>query len=234
MAARPGLEPFKRQAAACALEHVRSGMRLGLGTGSTARYFIEGLAERLARGELTDIVGVATSEASEALARRLRLPTGDLDERPLDLAVDGVDELDPRLDAIKGLGGALAREKLVERRAERLIFIADESKRVARLGETATLPVEVLPFGWRATRAELEQLGLEPRLRHQENVPFLTDNHNYILDCRLPQDFAPQALATAIALLPGVLEHGFFLGMAERAYLAGTAGVSELRREELP
>lgn len=223
-------DALKRAAAERALAQVQDGMRLGLGSGSTSQRFITLLGERLRQGALTRVVGVATSRASEAQARRLGIPTAPLDETPLDLAVDGMDELDPTLDAIKGLGGALAREKMVAACAARLILIADESKRVAHLGEKAPIPVEVTPFGWRATTVKLERLGLRPVLRERGGKPVVTDNHNHILDCWASPPFDAAALGCAIKQLPGVLEHGLFVGMAALAYVATPAGVKELRR----
>jgi ribose 5-phosphate isomerase A len=223
-------DDLKRAAALAALGHVQSGMRLGLGTGSTSAQFIRALGERLAAGDLSGVVGTATSEASTALAAQVGIPLGDLDARPLDLAVDGADELDPDLNAVKGRGGALTREKLVAASAKRFILIADVGKRVERLGEKAPIPVEVVPFGWQATAARLSALGLTPALREGPGGPFVTDNHNYILDCRSEGPFDPAQLARAIKGTLGVLEHGLFLGMADVAYLAGPEGVLELAR----
>ncbi len=205
-------------------------MRLGLGTGSTSRYFLEGLGERLRSGGLSGIVGVPTSEASADLAGRLGIPVDDLDERGLDLAVDGADEIDAELNAVKGLGGALTREKMVASTARRFILIAEASKRVQHLGERSPIPVEVVPFGWKATRGKLERLELRPVLREAAGEPFITDNGNFILDCWTTTPFDTAELACNLSNTPGVLEHGLFLGMADIAYLASAAGVLELSR----
>ncbi|MEJ2293106.1 MAG: ribose-5-phosphate isomerase RpiA [Deinococcales bacterium] len=222
------LERFKRDAAERALALVESGMLLGLGSGSTARHFIAGLGERLASGALTGVRGVPCSRESEEQAAALGIPLVDLPAGGLDLAVDGMDEVTPGLDAIKGLGGALAREKIVASSARRFVLIGDDRKRVSRLGERAPLPVEVLPFGLRRTRALLEGLGAQPALRGGEAEPYTTDNGNLIYDLTFPHGFAPGELAAALAALPGVVEHGLFLGMAERAFIAGEDGVHEL------
>ena len=223
-------EALKRAAAARALEFVASGMRLGLGSGSTSRHFLELLGERLRSGELAGVVGVPTSEETARLARGLGIPLEDLDERPLELAVDGADEIDPELNAVKGLGGALTREKLVAASARRFVLIADEGKRVSRLGERSPIPVEVVAFGWRATGARLAALGLSPVLRGGAGAPFVSDNGGYLFDCRAPEPFDPAELARALKGTLGVLEHGLFLGLAVRAYLAAPVGVAVLER----
>lgn len=220
------IDALKRAAAQCAVEHVRSGMKVGLGTGSTAKHAIDLIAEALAAGDLHDIQAVATSSASEAQARSLGIPIIPLQGR-LDIAIDGMDELTPALDAIKGLGGALTREKIVECRTDLLILIADDSKKVAQLGEKAPLPVEVIPLAAEVVAQELERLGADVQMRlDASSTPFVTDNHNYILDCRW-QTWQPHALAPIITALPGVVEHGLFLGMAQVAYLATATGVVE-------
>ena len=152
------IDARKRAAAQSAVAHVRSGMTIGLGTGSTAKHAIDIIGEQVARGDLRDINAVATSRASEARARALGIPIVPFQGR-LDVAIDGIDELTPRLDAIKGLGGALTREKIVESRTDLLIFIADDSKKVAYLGEKAPLPVEVIPLAIEVVARELERLG---------------------------------------------------------------------------
>ncbi len=225
------IERWKREAAERALDLVASGMLLGLGSGSTARHFIAGLGQRLAAGALKGIRGVPSSRESEEQAAALGIPLVDLPPEGLDLAVDGMDEVTPALDAIKGLGGALTREKIVASSARRFVLIGDERKRVSRLGERAPVPVEVVTFGVRRTRALLEGLGADPALRGGEADPFTTDNGNLIYDLSFPDGFDPSELAAALESLPGVVEHGLFLGMAERAVLAGEDGVRELVAE---
>jgi ribose 5-phosphate isomerase A len=220
----------KRAAAAAALAEVRPGMLLGLGSGSTAEAFLEGLGERLRAGELAGVRGVPTSRATERTARRLGIPLVDLPADGVDLAVDGMDEVTAALDAVKGLGGALLREKVVAEAARRFVLIGGDDKRVARLGARAPLPVEVLGFGVARTAGRLQALGLAPRLRGGATEPFLTDNGHPILDCVLPEDVDTRGLQARLAAVPGVLGDGLFLGMADAAYLAGDGGVERLGR----
>lgn len=205
-------------------------MRLGLGSGSTSRHAILELGRRIAVGELRGIVGVATSKASAQLARELGVAVEPLDTRPLDLAIDGADEIAPNLDLIKGLGGALTREKLTELRARRFVVIADHTKLVARLGEKAPVPVEVVRFGLETTLERLAQLGAGGELRMAGSEPYITDNGNFIFDARFAAIPDPNALDRHLKLTPGVVETGLFLGMAERAYVAAPDGVRELAR----
>jgi ribose 5-phosphate isomerase A len=219
------VETLKRAAAERAVALVSSGMRLGLGTGSTAAHFVAVLGDRV-RGGL-DIVGVPTSEATRRQAEREGIPLTTLDETAeLDLTVDGADELDDALRLIKGGGGALLREKIVAAASRRMIVIADGSKRVERLGRFP-LPIEVVPFGLAATRraisAAVERTGCrgDLRLRSAANGgPFVTDGGHFILDAHLGRIDAPDALGAALATIPGVVEHGLFLGLATGAVLA--------------
>jgi ribose 5-phosphate isomerase A len=221
------LELFKRQAAEHALAYVQSGMTLGLGTGSTATHMLHVLAAALRDGRLRDIVGVPTSDAIGALAQQLGVPTATLDQRPqLDLALDGADEIDPALNLIKGLGGALLREKIVESSADRLIILADETKLVAQLGTRAPLPVEVVAFGLPLAMRRLAALGSMPMLRRSAGGSvFRTDEGHVILDCRFPSIADAAALDSAINAIPGVVEHGLFVGMAALALVGGPDGV---------
>lgn len=223
-------EEQKAQAAVKAVAHVRSGMTVGLGSGSTARHAILELGRRLAAGELRDVRGVPTSEASAALALAQAIPLVALGTAGVAVAIDGVDELTESCDAIKGLGGALTREKIVAARAGLFILIGDGSKLVNALGERAPLPVEVVRFGWRAAQADLSKLGCEVVLRLQDGAPFVTDNGHFILDCHFGDAMPAPLLAAEIPRVPGVIEHGLFLGMAHLAYLATATGVRELRR----
>lgn len=226
-------EDLKRAAAARALEAVTDGMRLGLGTGSTAKHFVALLGERV-RGGLK-VVGVPTSEATRAQAEAEGVPLTTLDETPeLDLTVDGADELDSDLRLIKGGGGALLREKIVAAASRRMIVIADGSKRVERLGRFP-LPIEVIPFGLGATRRMIEdtlaQVGSSGnlRLRSASNGgPFVTDGGHYILDADLGRIEDPECLASALVAIPGVVEHGLFIGLASGAVLATEGGLVEL------
>jgi ribose 5-phosphate isomerase A len=224
------LESLKRDAAEAAIEaEVRSGMVLGLGTGSTARWLLEGLAARLGDGRLAEIVGIPTSEATAARCRELGIPLTTLDQRPaIDLAVDGADEIAPGLALIKGMGGAHLREKVVACAAARFVVVADETKLVARLGERAPLPVEVIAFARPVCERLLGEQGWARELRMRDGGPWITDEGNLILDCRREDWSDPPALQRAIADMPGVVEHGMFLGMAAAAYVAAEGGVRVL------
>jgi ribose 5-phosphate isomerase A len=219
------LTAAKHRAAARALEFVRPGMRLGLGTGSTAAEFVRLLGPRVAGG--LNVLCVATSKATAGLARSLAVPTTNLDELPeLDLVVDGADEFDPQLRLIKGGGGALLREKIVAAASARMVVIADATKEVGRLGRFP-LPIEVDPFGLESTRRHVLNLAramsLPPRLalrRSAEGHAFVTDGGHYILDCAFGSIPDPEALARSLATIPGVIEHGLFIGLATTIIVA--------------
>lgn len=230
------IETLKERAAHAALEHIKSGMRVGLGSGSTAKYAIQGLGHRLETGELMNVTGVPTSQESARLAERFSIPLTELDAEGVEVAIDGMDEVTPSLDAIKGLGGALTREKIVAVRARTFILVGDERKRVARLGERSPVPVEVVPFGWRAALADLTGLGCEvvPRRDGEEgSLLFVSDNGNYLLDCHVTRGFDPHAFARELCRIPGVVEHGLFFGVAALAYVATEEGVLELTPERV-
>ena len=229
------IEARKRQAAARALDWVRPGMKLGLGTGSTARHFVELLAERV-RGGL-DIVGVPTSETTRADAERLGVPLTTLDETPaLDLTVDGADEIAPDLSLIKGGGGALLREKIVAAASARMVVIADTTKWVPVLGQFR-LPVEVMPFGLAATKRKVEAAAAaggcpgEAQLRRaKDGHVFVTDGGHWILDAAPGRIADPKALAGRLSAIPGVVEHGLFIGLVQAAILAGPDGIRTIER----
>lgn len=226
-------ELHKRAAAERAATAIEGGTVIGLGTGSTVKHLIDVLAERLAAGELRDVRAVPTSEDTALKCRARGIPLTSLDEAPrLALCIDGCDEFDPRLDLIKGLGGALLREKLVALAARRFVVIADASKRVRRLGTKAPLPVEVVPFGWSTHDAFFRKLGAEPELRRNpDGEPFRTDGGNYIVHCRFPKGLADAAaVARALAQRPGIVEDGLFLRMASEVVVAGAGGVKVLKR----
>ena len=226
-------DALKSAAAARAVELVRSGSVIGLGTGSTVRPLLEHLAARLADGRLRQVAGVPTSEDTAARCRALGIPLTTLDEHPaLELAIDGADEIGPGLDAIKGLGGALLREKLVAQAAKRFVLIADASKRVRRLGTKAPLPVEVVPFGAGTHHDFFRGLGAEPVLRRAAGgEPYRTDGGNLVVDLRFTRGIKDaRALARALDRRPGVVEHGLFLGYAAQAFVAGDKGVTALTR----
>jgi ribose 5-phosphate isomerase A len=224
---------LKHQSAAQALTYVRSGMTLGLGSGSTTAIFVDLLGERLARGELRDIRGVPTSEKTAAQARALGIPLTTLTEHPrLDLAVDGADEVDPALDLIKGLGRAALREKIVEIHAERFIVIVDESKLVPRLGTRGPLPVEIVTFEAGAHIRWLNTLGCRAEQWFEaDGSPVVTDNGNYLVRCWFEGGIPnPQELARTLEARPGIVGHGLFLGMADEVIVAGEKGMRVLKR----
>jgi ribose 5-phosphate isomerase A len=224
----------KRAAAERAVTFVESGMRLGLGTGSTAKHVLDVLSERLRAGDLRDIAGVPTSRATADYARTVGIPLLDLDAvQRLDLAIDGADEVDPRLDLIKGLGGALLWEKIVESAADRFIVVVDESKLVDRLGRKAPVPVEVVPFGWRTLLPHFEAAGARPKLRMAGDEPLTTDGGHHIVDCHFAGgvDDAPR-IAALLRSRAGVVETGMFIGMATLVVVAG-AEVRVIERETI-
>jgi ribose 5-phosphate isomerase A len=229
------VEAQKRAAAARAVEFVRPGMRLGLGTGSTAKHFVELLAERVAQG--LGVVAVPTSEATRALAQRLGITLTTLDETPaLDLTVDGADEIAPDLTLIKGGGGALLREKIVAAASATMVVIADQSKWVQRLGRFA-LPIEIAPFGATTTARAVEAAaaaagcpGPAVLRKTPDGHAFVTDGGHWLLDAQLRHIADPPALAARLAGVPGVMEHGLFIGLAQTAIVAGPDGVRLVER----
>jgi ribose 5-phosphate isomerase A len=226
---------LKRQAAARALEEVRDGMRLGLGTGSTAKHFVELLGERVRAG--LDVIGVPTSETTREDAARCGIPLTTLDDIDrLDLTVDGADEIDPALNLIKGGGGALLREKIVAGASDRMIVIADETKWVEALGRFP-LPVEVVPFGLAATRramaiafAESGVSGQMVLRKGEDGHVFVTDGGHWIVDAHLGRIADAPCLAGLLSAIPGVVEHGLFIGLASIAVLAGGDGIRVVER----
>jgi ribose 5-phosphate isomerase A len=229
------MDALKRQAAARALEEVREGMKLGLGTGSTAKHFVELLGERV-RGGL-NVVGVPTSEATRADAQRCGIALTTLDEVDrLDLTVDGADEVDPHLNLIKGGGGALLREKIVAAASDRMIVIADDSKWVDPLGRFP-LPVEVIPFGLAATKRAMAQAfatsgasGQMTLRQGKDGHVFVTDGAHWIVDAHLGRIADAPRLAASLSAIPGVVEHGLFIGLASMAILAGSQGIRVVER----
>ncbi len=224
------MENAKILAARKALSLVRTGMRLGLGTGTTASEFVKLLGEALATGQLKDVRCTSTSEQTEALAKMLNIPIYKLAEvAPLDLAVDGADEIDERLRLIKGRGGALLREKIVEQQARRFVVIADESKIVKRLG-AGPLPVEVTAFALEVLQARFAELAFQPVLRMRDGVPRVTDEGNRILDLRVPQDLDIADFVAEVRAFAGVVDTGFFPTEATEAIIAGADGIRLMAR----
>ena len=223
-------DELKRAAANAALDFVKPGMRLGLGSGSTANFFIDALAARHG----TTVVCVPTSEATRRRAEASGLRLSTLDETPvLDLTIDGADEIDPLLRLIKGGGGAHLREKIVATSSDRMIVIADESKRVDRLG-AFPLPIEIVRFGATATLAKIERAAKKAgcsgmlKLRTSEGKPFMTDNGNHICDASFGRIDDPQCLALVLSGLPGVVDHGLFIGIASLAIIVAQTGIETL------
>lgn len=222
------IDDDKRLAAEAAVAEIEDGMLVGLGSGSTAAYAIAAIGARVKAGLAID--AVATSLASAALASRHGIELLDFEDvSSVDLVIDGADELDPALRAIKGAGGAMLREKIVASAAKRMVVVADGSKRVSRLG-AAPVPVEVLPFARSFVTAKLRRLGAEPVLRRAGAHPYLTDQNNIVLDCAFAVLDATDELAAALAAIPGVLGHGLFLREVDAAYIAACGNVERLER----
>ncbi len=231
------IERLKRQAAERAVEFVEDGMVIGLGTGSTVRHVIEILAERRKAGALRNVIGIPTSRATEWLARDLGLRLSALEEEPrVDLTIDGADEVDPNLNLIKGMGGALLWEKIVASNSERFVIVCDEGKLVHRLGERVPMPLEVVPFGWNTQLSWLDHLGAEPLLRLAANgSPFVTDSGHFIIDCHFKDGIAePNRIQREVKQRPGVVDSGLFLGLADAVVVGGVDGPRVVRAEPSP
>lgn len=215
----------KRRAAVEAVDRVESGMVVGLGTGSTARFVVEEVGRRLRAGELDRIIGIPTSVATQRQAEALSIPLGTLEDHPtVDLTIDGADEVDPDGQLIKGLGGALLREKMVATASRRVVIVVDESKLVGRLGTHAPVPVEVVTFAAGAHAPAIRALGAEPELRLTDaGDPFRSDEGHFILDCRFAQGVAdPHAVHAALRARPGVVETGLFLDLRPEVVVGRT------------
>lgn len=230
---------LKEQAAVAAAALAESGMLLGLGTGSTAAIMVKELGRRLRDGEIRDIRGVATSDATARLARMEGIPLLTLEDAPaIDLTIDGADEVDPRWNLVKGAGGSLLREKIVAQVSCAEAIMVDEAKLVACLGDRMPLPLEVVPFGWTTHLGFLHGLGGDPVLRrHADGTPFLTDEGNWTIDCRFTGETGraalgdPAALDRAVRARAGIIETGLFLGLATILVIARESGVEVLRRD---
>ncbi|KAJ4909535.1 putative ribose-5-phosphate isomerase 1 [Raphanus sativus] len=230
-------DDLKKLAAYKAVEYVKSGMVVGLGTGSTAKHAVSRISELLREGKLRDVIGIPTSTTTHAQAVSLGIPLSDLDSHPVvDLSIDGADEVDPSLNLVKGRGGSLLREKMVEGASKKFVVIVDESKLVKHLGGSGlAVPVEVVPFCCDFTRGKLEELfkeaGCTAKLRvtsgGETAPPAVTDNGNYVVDLYLERDMGDlEAASEKILRLPGVVEHGMFLGIATTLIVAGKAGMT--------
>jgi ribose 5-phosphate isomerase A len=219
----------KQAAARAAAELVEAGSIVGLGSGSTANYAVRFLAERVRRG--LKIIGVPTSQKTKELAEQLGIPLATLEERPqIDVDIDGADEIDPQLNLIKGGGGAFLREKIIASASRRFFVIADSAKQVRQLGKFP-LPIEVIPFAQSLVRLRIEALGAQVSLRSfAYGNPYITDEGHHIFDCTFGEIADPPALADALRSIPGVVEHGLFIGMAELALVGKNGQVIELRK----
>jgi ribose 5-phosphate isomerase A len=227
------IEELKKAAGAHAAMMVASGMVVGLGSGSTARYATLHLAERVREGEIERIVGIPTSNETEALARQEGIPLTMLnDVEAIDLTIDGADEVDPDLNVIKGLGGFLLREKIVAAATRREVIVVDETKLVQKLGTQSPLPVEVVQFGWRHTTAAIERTGGRPERRlSDDGSPYITDEGNFIVDCYYDGGIDhPEELAVELDAIPGVVENGLFLGQVQTVVVASSSGIRVLER----
>ena len=221
---------LKRAAAARAVAEVRDGMVVGLGSGSTTAFAVEALAGRIAKG--LRIVGIPTSERTAALARRLGVPlTSFAEHRRIDVTIDGADQVARgTLDLVKGLGGALLREKIVASASERMIVVVDETKLVDRLGGRTPLPVEIVAFGWQTVLDRLAAIGCAPRLRLAADKPFTTDGGNYIADCAIAEISDAAALEARLSAVVGVVESGLFVGLASKAVVGRPGGVDVIEK----
>lgn len=225
------IQSLKQQAGEYAAAFVESGMIVGLGSGSTAIFATRRIAERIRRGELTDIRAIPTSLATEAAAIELGIPLTTLADHPrIDITIDGADEVDPAFNLIKGGGGAHLREKIVAQATERLVIVVDDSKLVDQLGASWALPVEVIPFGWQSQAAYLQSLGAIPTLRMDGDAPFKTDQGNIILDADFGPIADPAALDITLKARAGIVEQGLFINMTRDVVAASGDGIRHLRK----
>jgi len=224
-------EELKKLAGEKAVEHIEDGMIVGLGTGSTVEYTLRKLGKLVREG--LKIKGIPTSIHTQRIAKEEKIPLTTLDENPeIDLTIDGADEVDSNLNLIKGGGGALLREKIIAFNSKKVIIVIDDSKVVKALGIDFPLPVEVTKFGWTSTKRTLEQLECEVELRKiMGEEPYITDNSNYILDCEFERITDPEQLAINLSNIPGVVEHGLFIGLVDEVIVGGKGGILTLNRE---
>ena len=213
------------------MKRYNPGQLWGLGTGSTVYYVLLALGEKVRDG--LNIIGIATSKQTETISAKQGIPLSTLAEHPvIDLTIDGADEIDPSLNLIKGGGGALVREKIIAHASKRLVIVADASKSVPVLGSTFALPVEVLQFGWEATQAAINIICDKSTMRNNGEKPYISDNGNYILDCRFDAIRQPAQIELQLNNLPGVVENGLFVNRADKAIIGTTSGV-EIREKTL-
>ena len=226
---------LKKQAALRAVQLVQSEMVVGLGSGTTFRYALEELGRRVMEGEIKNVIGIASSLKSEKLAREQGLVLTTFEKyKEIDITIDGADEVDPDLNLIKGGGGALLREKVLAQASKRNIIIVDESKIVNQLGSRWPVPVEVIPFAWHIEEDYLHKLGCTTRLRKTKgDKVYLTDQGNYILDCKFNVIASPDQLAVQLDQRAGIMAHGLFLGLATDVIVAGTQGIRHITRRSV-
>ncbi len=226
---------YKKQVAEKAVEFLKDGMIVGLGTGTTTRFALLKISELINQGKLRRIIGIPSSRQTSQLAKRLGIPLGELNDHPsIDVTIDGADEIDPQLNMIKGGGGALLREKIIIQASKRVIIIVDESKLSKRLGKKFPVPVEVLPFCWKCEAQFLESIHARVILRQVKNGKvFKTDQNNYILDAYFGQIKQPEDLVKKLSQRAGILGHGIFLELATDVIVAGKKGISHHRRYDL-
>jgi ribose 5-phosphate isomerase A len=227
-------EKLKQKAAEHAVGFIKSGMVVGLGTGSTAAYAVQQIAKRLHRGDLNNIVGIPTSIRTEKLARELNIPLCELGAQPaIDVTIDGADEVDPDLNLIKGGGGALLREKVVAQASLRNIIVVDESKLSPQLGTRWALPIEVIPFAAKTEENFLKSLGAAVKLRlNNKGQPYQTDQNNFILDANFGKIADPNHLAAKLNERAGIVEHGLFLGLTADVIVAAQDEIQHIKRED--
>jgi ribose 5-phosphate isomerase A len=225
-------EEMKKLAAEKAVHYVEDGMTVGLGTGSTVEFSIKKIGEMVKNG--LRINGIPTSLKTKRLATELKIPLVDLEANTeIDVTIDGADEVDSNLNLIKGGGGALTREKIIAFHSKKVIIVVDETKIVKGLGCDSFLPVEVTKFGWQATKKALEGLGCTGELRKIMDEPFITDNQNYIIDCDFGKITEPENLEKEINNIPGVLENGLFIGLADEVIVGSKQGIMTLERQDI-
>jgi len=231
----PDQEKFKKEASLAAVDEIRNGMVLGLGSGTTVRFALEEIGRRVASGALRDIRGIPSSRETEGLSLKCGIPLTTFDkDGTIDLDIDGADEVDPCLNLIKGGGGALLREKILAQASRRIVIVADRSKMSGRLGEKRSVPVEVIPFAWSTEAAHLESLGSRTELRKDPSgSPFVTDQGNYIIDCDFKAIEDPAGLAHRLDDRAAIMEHGLFIGLASEVIVAGKDGIRRMRKEDI-
>ena len=223
---------LKEMAAREAVKYVEDGMVVGLGSGSTANKAIQLIGQKV-KEEGIGIIGIPTSTASDLLGRAVGIRMGELDDHPqVDLTIDGADEVDPSLNLVKGLGGALVREKIVAASSRVEMIVIDDSKMVNHLCQKAPLPVEIIKYSSKSTMRKLAALGCVPELRMAEDEPFISDNLNYIVHCKFERIDDPRAMEAEIGMIPGVVDSGLFIGLASKVIVASAEGVRILERAE--